>query len=131
MISALDNEFTLYIREFPKLSDDFDMLSSPFTNDFQNKLTNWNELATRGSVETFSSIFERRYQDILPLILNWLDTLLTVLSKYCSSISVVKYDLVRNPFVGLETFEGQFTLAEKEELSIVESDRTLMLKYSS
>ena len=40
----------------------------------------------------FSSVVERNYVDILPLILNHLDTLLASLSKYFSSKSIDHYN---------------------------------------
>jgi len=55
---------------------------------------------------------------------------MTSRSKYFPSISTDQYNWVQKPFVESEPSNGQFTLAEKEELASIASDRTLMLKHS-
>jgi len=77
---------------------------------FQKKLTIWKKRAAAGSVKMFPTVVERNYHDILPLILNHLDILLTILSTYFSSISNDQYDWVRNPLIESEPSEGQFAL---------------------
>ena len=78
----------------------------------------------------FSSVVKRNYVDILPLILNHLDTLLASLIKYFSSKSTDQYNWIRSSFIECEAWEKLFALAEEEELASVASDRTLRLKHS-
>ncbi|XP_051778559.1 zinc finger BED domain-containing protein 5-like [Erpetoichthys calabaricus] len=61
---------------------------------FRKKLTIWKKRASPGNVEMFPSVVDRNCQDILPLILNHLDTLLAGLSKYFPSISMDQYDWI-------------------------------------
>lgn len=68
--------------------------------------------AAAGNMEMFPRVVKRNYQDILPSILNHLDTL-------SQQIFSIQYDWVRNPFVEFDPSKGQFTLAEKEELASV------------
>jgi len=74
-------------------------MSTDKINAFHKKLT---ICAAAGNVEMFPTVVERNYHDILLLLLNHLDTLLTSLRKYFPSISINRYDWVRNPFVDFE-----------------------------
>ncbi|KII64363.1 Zinc finger BED domain-containing protein 5 [Thelohanellus kitauei] len=64
------------------------MTSTDKINAFHKNLTNWKKHAASRNVEILSSIVERNYQDILPLILNHLNTLLAGLNKYFPSIFI-------------------------------------------
>ena len=99
-------------------------------NAFQKKLTIWKKRIAAGNLQMFPCVFKRNCQEIAPLILNHLDSLLTSLDKYFPSLSVDQYDWIRNPYVEFESSEEQFTLREEEELASVLNDRTLKLKYS-
>ena len=90
----------------------------------------WKKHVAAGNLEMFPSVQLTNHRDILPLIVQHLESLSSSLSTYFPSISVDKYDWVRNPFVELESCEGQFTLKEEEELASIASDRTLKLKHA-
>ncbi|KII62443.1 Zinc finger BED domain-containing protein 5 [Thelohanellus kitauei] len=75
------------------------MTSTDTINAFQKNLTIRKKQAASGNFETFSSIVETNYQDILSLVLNHLDTFSDGLNKYFQSISADQYDCVRTLFV--------------------------------
>lgn len=106
------------------------LTSSDKINAFQKKLLLWKKRAAAGNLEMFPNVNLTNHQDILPLIVHHLESLSSSLNKYFPSISVDQYDWVRNPFIELESCEGQFTLKEEEELASIASDRTLKLKHA-
>jgi len=96
----------------------------------QQKIKIWKNRASNENLEMFPSVAKTLNKEILPLILNHLDSLQEKVGHYFPSLSIESYDWVRNPFVEVPSSLDQFTIEEEEELSDISNDRTLKLKYS-
>ncbi len=100
---------------------------------FKNKLTVWKTHLSRRNVEMFPLLFQTQteYENVIPLITSHLGTLSEKLHKYFPSLSSNMYDWVRNPFTEFSpSAENLLSLQEEEELSELQCDRTLKMKFN-
>jgi hypothetical protein len=95
----------------------------------QQRIKIWKTRASKGNLEMFPLTAKTNHKDILELILKHLDSLHCQINHYFPSLSIEKYDWVRNPFVEASS-EDQFTLDEQEQLAELFNNRTLKLKHS-
>lgn len=102
---------------------------------FKNKLTVWKKHLSRGNVEMFPLLLQVQtqtdYQKVIPLITSHLRSLAEKLDKYFPSLSSDMYDWVRNPFIELSSnSQNLLSLQEEEEISELQCDRTLKMKFN-
>ena len=100
---------------------------------FKNKLTVWKKHLSRGNVEMFPLLLQTQtgYENVIPLITSHLGSLSEKLDKYFPSLSSNTYDWVRNPFTEFSpSTENLLSLQEEEELSELQCDRTLKMKFN-
>ena len=100
---------------------------------FKNKLTVWKKHLSRGNVEMFPLLLQTQteYENVIPLITSHLGSLSEKLDKYFPSLSSDTYDWVRNPFTEFSpSTENLLSLHEEEELSELQCDRTLKMKFN-
>ena len=70
-----------------------------------------------GNLEMFPLVEQRKWKEILPLILDHLITLQERIDQYFPELIVDDYDWIRNPFTKVPSSVGQFSLREEEELT--------------
>ena len=102
---------------------------------FKNKLSVWKKHLSRGNVEMFPLLLQvqtqTKYEYVIPLITSHLGSLSEKLHKYFPSLSSDMYDWVRNPFTEFSpSTENLLSLQEEEELSELQCDRTLKMKFN-
>ncbi len=102
---------------------------------FQNKLKVWKKYISRGNVEMFPLLYELRGatadMEVVAVIGVHLEILSNRLDNYFPSLSVELYDWIRNPFTELSSNSlNMFRLQEEEELTELQSDRSLKLKFN-
>ena len=102
---------------------------------FKNKLSVWKKHLSRGNVEMFPLLLQvqtqTKYEYVIPLITSHLGSLSEKLHKYFPSLSSDMYDWVRNPFTEFSpSTENLLSLQEEEELSELQCDRTLKMKFT-
>jgi hypothetical protein len=88
----------------------------------QQRIKIWKTRASKGNLEMFPLTAKTNHKDILELILKHLDSLHCQINHYFPSLSIEKYDWVRNPFVEASS-EDQFTLDEQEQLAELFNNR--------
>ena len=96
----------------------------------KHKLGIWKARALEGNLEMFPLVEQRKWKEILPLILDHLTTLQERIDHYFPELIVDDYDWIRNPFTKEPSSVGQLSLREEEELTELFHDRTLKLKHS-
>jgi hypothetical protein len=106
------------------------LTSTDKMHSLQQKINFWKKHATNGTLDMFPLVSKTNHSDILPLILDHLDSLHSQITHYFPSLTVEKYDWVRNPFVEVQSSDEEFTIEEEEELINISNDRTLKLKHS-
>ena len=102
---------------------------------FKNKLSVWKKHLSRGNVEMFPLLLQvqtqTKYEYVIPLITSHLGSLSEKLHKYFPSLSSDMYDWVRNSFTEFSpSTENLLSLQEEEELSELQCDRTLKMKFN-
>jgi hypothetical protein len=71
------------------------------------------------------------YKEIIPLIISHLESLTENRDQFFPSLSSEMYDWVRNPFVEFSpNSQNLLSLQEEEQLTELQCDRTLMIKFS-
>ncbi len=74
---------------------------------------------------------QTKYEKVIPLITSHLESLLEKLQKYFPSLSSDMYNWMRNPFTEFSVnTESLLSLQEEEELSELQCDRTLEMKFN-
>ncbi len=74
---------------------------------------------------------QTEYENVIPLITSHLGSLPEKLDKYFPSLSSNTYDWVNNPFTEFSlSTENLLSLQEEEQLSELQCDRTLKMKFN-
>ena len=98
---------------------------------FIDKRVIWKTRALEGNLGMFPLVEQRKWKEILPLILDHLTTLKERIGHYFPELLVEDYEWIKDPFTKVLFSAGQFTLREEEELTEILHDRTLKLKHSN
>jgi hypothetical protein len=71
------------------------------------------------------------YKDIIPFIISHLESPTENLDQYFPSLSSEMYELVRNPFIEFSpNSQNLLSLQEEEQLTELQCDRTLKIKFN-
>ncbi len=96
---------------------------------FKSKLDNWKDQIIKRNFDMFPQLLgiinEEGYQQISRLISNHLKELRNKIEHYFPCILTQGYEWVRNPYSEFAIQPGNLTLREEEELSELQTDRTL------
>jgi hypothetical protein len=99
---------------------------------FKSKLGVWKNHISKGNFEMFPHLLGQAAemnQEIAQHIQNHLGALEVQLCKYFPSLTTSLYDWVRNPFSEMVLKPENLNLQEEEELTELQCDRTLRMKF--
>lgn len=120
-----------YLNESMQGKQENVLTSSDKLTGFLKKLRIWKLHVEKKNLKMFPLTFEvDPHGDITSeLILNHLMALENNMAQYFPSITVDKYDWVRNPYAVSPESTTDLSLEKEEQLAELQTDRTLQLKY--
>jgi hypothetical protein len=101
---------------------------------FKNKLQVCKKHLSSGNIEMFPLLLQvqsqKDYKEVIPLIIRHLESLTENLEQYFPSLSSEMYDWVWNPFVQFSPNSQNLLSLQEEELTELQCDRTLKIKFN-
>lgn len=139
-------ESNLWCAKLAYLADIFDYLNSVNTSiqgkdenilkstdkllAFQKKIDFWKKrLIEKNTVDMFPLLANENVNEVIPVVAEHLTLLQEKIASYFPSLSIEKYDWLRNPFCAGDTSSSEFSLQEEEDFISLSSDRSLKLKF--